>query len=220
VEGLTSLLRSRWTVVALVPAFFLAGFGIVSALAGGSDDPEPSAAPGSTSGASDGPQVVTVYQETQPTETAPGGGAGATTTTGDGGGTPTGGNGNGNGNGNGGGGAPPAPPPGVIDVDYGPWDGIFELANPTIVPDFGVASVVGEFHYRGGVDCPVGKVRVRVWFYDERGNVIGRTVWESVQSTGDGAEVTGREPLPFEAYGQASESPASAALRLTAVECL
>lgn len=215
-----SLLRSRWTVVALVPAFFLAGFGIVSALAGGSDDPEPGAAPGSASGTSDGPPVVTVYQETQPTETAPGDGAGATTTTGGGGGTPTGGNGNGNGNRNGGDGAPPAPPPGVIDVDYGRWDGIFELANPTIVPDFGVASVVGEFHYRGGVDCPVGKVRVRAWFYDERGNVIGRTVWESVQSTGDGAEVTGREPLPFEAYGPASESPASAALRFTAVECL
>jgi len=28
-------LRSRWTVVALVPVFFLAGFGIVSALVGG-----------------------------------------------------------------------------------------------------------------------------------------------------------------------------------------
>lgn len=212
-----SLLRSRWTVVALVPAFFLAGFGIVSALAEGSDDPEPGAAPGPASGTSDGPPVVTVYQETQPTETAPGDGASATTTTSGGGGTPTGGNGNGNGNG---GGAPPAPPPGVIDVDYGRWDGIFELASPTIVPDFGIASVVGEFHYRGGVDCPVGKVRVRAWFYDERGNVIGRTVWESMQSTGDGAEVTGREPLPFEAYGPASESPASAALRFTAVECL
>ena len=37
-------LRSRWTVVALVPAFFLAGFGIVAALAGGSDEPGPSAA--------------------------------------------------------------------------------------------------------------------------------------------------------------------------------
>jgi hypothetical protein len=213
-----SLLRSRWTVVALVPAFFLAGFGIVSALAGGSDDPEPSAAPGSTSGASDGPQVVTVYQETQPTETAPGDGdgAGATTTTGGGGGTTSGGNGNGNGSG----GAPPAPPPGVIDVDYGRWDGIFELANPTIVPDFGFASVVGEFHYRGGVDCPVGMVRVRFWFYSERGQLVGRGVWESTQSTGDGAEVTGREPLPFEAYGQISEAPSSAALRFAAVECL
>ena len=35
-------LRSRWTVVALVPAFFLVGFGIVSSFAG-SDEPESSA---------------------------------------------------------------------------------------------------------------------------------------------------------------------------------
>jgi hypothetical protein len=50
--------------------------------------------------------------------------------------------------------------------------------------------------------------------------VIGRTVWESVQSTGVGGEVTGREPLPFEAYGPISEEPASAALRFVAVGCL
>ena len=217
-----SLLRSRWTVVALVPAFFLAGFGIVSALAGGSDDPEPSAAPDSTSGVSDGPPVVTVYQETQ-TDAAGEGANGdgtqpAATTGGGGGGNTTGGNGNGDGNGNGG--PPPAPPPGVIRVDYGRWDGVFELANPTIVPEFGVASVVGELHYRGGVDCPVGLVRVRAWLYNDRGHLVGRSVWESTQSTGDGAEVTGREPLPFEAYGPISEGPSSAVLRFTAVECL
>ena len=108
----------------------------------------------------------------------------------------------------------------MIAVDYGRWDGIFELGNPTIVPEFGIASVTGELSYRGGVDCPVGLVRVRAWFYSERGHVVGKTVWESVQSTGDGGEVTGREPLPFEAYGQSSEAPASAALRFTAVECL
>ena len=105
-------------------------------------------------------------------------------------------------------------------MDYGRWDGVFELSNPTIVPDFGVATVSGEFHYRGGVDCPVGLVRVRTWFYNEGGQVVGRTLWESTQSTGDGAEITGREPLPFEAYGQISEGPSSAALRFTAVECL
>ena len=102
-----SWLRSRWTVVALVPAFFLAGFGIVSALAGGSDDQAPRAAPGSTGDVAGTPPVETVFQETSPTETAGGNGngetAGATTTTnGNGaGGTTTGGNGNGNGNGNG-----------------------------------------------------------------------------------------------------------------------
>jgi len=215
-------LRSRWTVVALVPAFFLAGFGIMSALAGGSDEAPPNGAPGSTGAAAANPPIETVFEETVPTAPGDGNGngetAGATTTASGsgGGGTTTSGNGDGDGNG----GAPPAPPPGTIDVDYGRWDGVFELANPTIVPDFGVATVSGEFHYRGGVECPVGLVRVRTWFYSERGQVVGRTVWESTQSTGDGAEVTGREPLPFEAYGQISEGPSSAALRFTAVECL
>lgn len=210
-------LRSRWTVVALVPAFFLAGFGIVSALAGGSDDPDPSAAPSSTSSQAAGEEIVTVIQETVPAEISAGAGS-ATTTGGGGGGGGTGGGTTTDDGGNGG--APPAPPPGVIDIDYGRWDGIFEIASPEIVPDFGVASVLGELHYLGGVDCAVGLVRVRAWFYSAGGLRVGATVWESVQSTGDGGEVTGREPLPFEAYGQSAEAPASAALRFTAVECL
>jgi hypothetical protein len=107
----------------------------------------------------------------------------------------------------------------VIAVDYGSWDGNFELENAEIVPEFGFASVVGELTYVGGLECPVGLVRVRTWFYSPQGAVIGRTVWESVQSTGAGGEVTGREPLPFEAYGPISEEPASAALRFVAVEC-
>ncbi len=201
-----SWLRSRWTVVALVPAFFLAGFVIVSALAGGSDDPDATAVEGSTT-SSAGPATVTVGEVTAPT--APSGGAGSTTTPGDGT-APR----------NGGGEAPGGPAPGAIEVDYGQWDGIFELGNASIVPDFGIASVVGELRYLGGVDCPVGLVRVRAWFYDDVGSLVGETVWESVQSTGEGGEVTGREPLPFEAVGQISELPASAALRFTAVECL
>lgn len=115
---------------------------------------------------------------------------------------------------------PGGPAPGAIEVDYGQWEGFFELGNPSIVPDFGIASVVGELRYLGGVDCPVGLVRVRAWFYDDGGVLVGETVWESVQSTGEGGEVTGRESLPFEAVGQISRLPASAALRFTAVECL
>jgi hypothetical protein len=208
-------LRSRWTVVALVPAFFLAGFGIVTALAGGSDEPAAEAAQSSSGDEAGGPAIVTVIEGADSTETSAG--PGAATSTGDGGGaggsgTPTGDDGDGN--------APPAPPPGVINVDYRNWDGVFELASPEIVPDFAAASVIGELSYLGGVDCAVGLVRVRAWFYSEGGTMIGGTVWESVQSTGDGGEVTGREPVPFEAYGQVSEAPASAALRFTAVECL
>jgi hypothetical protein len=51
----------------------------------------------------------------------------------------------------------PAPRgPSVTEIDYGRWDGIFDLGNPEIVFEFGLASVVGEFRYLGGLECPVG----------------------------------------------------------------
>ena len=173
-----SWLRSRWTVVALVPAFFLAGFGIVSALAGGSDDPAPGAAPARPArrrpepaggnGLSRKPlrptrrtgavaRLPRLRQPRQPPAPA----APRPRAAGTGGGMD-------------GRRRAARPAAGTIAVDYGRWDGVFELANPTIVPDFGVASVVGEFDYRGGVDCPVGLVRVRTWFYNEGGQVVGR----------------------------------------------
>jgi hypothetical protein len=211
-------LRSRWTVVALVPAFFLAGFGIVAALAGGSDDPSPAAAQEQTEGSGGAGGTATASTESAPTTTAP---VPSTTappaTTSP---TTTSANGGGNGNGNGGGNRPPAPPPGTIQVDYGQWDGVFEIADPVIVPDFGMASVTGELRYFGGVDCgQVHRVVVRGWFYNAKGQFVGPALWESAYATGEGGEVSGREGLPFEAYGNVSELPESAVLRFVKVEC-
>ena len=211
-------LRSRWTVVALVPAFFLAGFGIVAALAGGSDDPSPAAVEqttdlgGGAGGATSGPT------ESVPTTTAPAPSATVSTTTTAP--TTTSANGDGNGNGNGAGNRPPAPPRGTIEIDYGQWEGMFEIDAPAIVPDFGMASVTGELRYFGGVDCQIHRIVVRGWFYSHNGQFIGPALWESAYATGPGGEVTGgREGLPFEAYGNVSELPESAALRFVKVEC-
>lgn len=64
-------LRSRWTVVALVPAFFLAGFGIVSELVD-SPDSEPSVPSGSTIdlGGASGTEGGRTAPSTSPTATA------------------------------------------------------------------------------------------------------------------------------------------------------
>lgn len=211
-------LRSRWTVVALVPAFFLAGFGIVSALAGGSDDdPAPAAVQEQTTAGGEG-EGVTVGGTTtdgSATATAPTTSSASTSTTGP---TTTGSNGDNN-VGATGGGRPPAPPRGTIAIDYGPWEGMFEIASPEIVPDFGMASVNGELRYLGGVDCQIHRMVVRGWFYSASGQFIGTALWESAYATGPGGEVTGREGLPFEAYGNVSELPESAALRFAKVEC-
>ena len=211
-------LRSRWTVVALVPAFFLAGFGIVSALAGGSDDdPAPAAVQEQTTAGGEG-EGVTIGGTTtdgSATATAPTASSASTSTTGP---TTTDSNGNNNGAGHGGG-RPPAPPRGTIAIDYGPWEGMFEIASPEIVPDFGMASVNGELRYFGGIDCQIHRMVVRGWFYSGSGQFIGTALWQSAYATGDGGEVTGREGLPFEAYGNVSELPESAALRFAKVEC-
>lgn len=212
-------LRSRWTVVALVPAFFLAGFGIVSALAGGSDDdPAPAAVQEQTTAGGEG-EGVTIGGTTtdgSATATAPTTSSASTSTTGP---TTTGSNGDNNNAGATGGGRPPAPPRGTIAIDYGPWEGMFEIASPEIVPDFGMASVNGELRYLGGVDCQIHRMVVRGWFYSASGQFIGTALWESAYATGPGGEVTGREGLPFEAYGNVSELPESAALRFAKVEC-
>ena len=212
-------LRSRWTVVALVPAFFLAGFGIVSALAGGSDDdPAPAAVQDQTTAGGEGEGVTIGGTTTDGSATATAPTTSAVTSTGP---TTTGSNGDNNNNNNGGngGGRPPAPPRGTIAIDYGPWEGMFEIASPEIVPDFAMASVNGELRYFGGIDCQIHRMVVRGWFYSASGQFIGTALWESAYATGDGGEVTGREGLPFEAYGNVSELPESAALRFAKVEC-
>lgn len=210
-------LRSRWTVVALVPAFFLAGFGIVSALAGGSDDdPAPAAVQEQTTAGGEGQGVTIAGTTTDGSATATAPTTSAVTSTGP---TTTGSNGDNNNNGGNGGGRPPAPPRGTIAIDYGPWEGMFEIASPEIVPDFAMASVNGELRYFGGIDCQIHRMVVRGWFYSASGQFIGTALWESAYATGDGGEVTGREGLPFEAYGNVSELPESAALRFAKVEC-
>jgi hypothetical protein len=215
-------LRSRWTVVALVPACFLASFGLVTALAGGGEDAVPAAAGARESSGGSTAPTVTEVGPTTTAEAAPAGDSaatgaeGQTTDTAGGGGTTTV-DANGNGNGNG----APAPPPGTIAVDYGRWEGMFEISGTEIVPDFGLATVTGEFRYLGGATCSqVGVVELRGRFYSPSGRPIGNGLWESIWVTGNGAEVPQREPLYLEFYGSVTEEAASARIRFTRVDCL
>jgi hypothetical protein len=205
-------LRSRWTVVALVPACFLASFGLVTALVDDDDDAVPAAADtgaaatgaqaGSTTGPAPGAEATTTGADPAAT-TAQGGGQ----TTPDGGGSAANG--------------PPAPPPGTIAVDYGRWKGMFEISNAEITPDFGIANITGEFRYLGGTECSqVGGVGLRGRFYNPAGQAIGTGSWESIWATGEGGEVPQREPLFLELYGAVSEEPTSARIRFTRVDCL
>ena len=209
-------LRSRWTVVALVPAFFLAGFGLVTALAG-SDDAAPAAAGAGAdgTGGNEAPAASAAGGSTAtavPTATGQTGAAAAATTT-----TTSTTTSDGDGSGRG----APAPPPGTIEVDYGRWEGLFELSDMEIVPEFGIATVTGEFRYLGGGECSqLGVVELRGQFYSPSGQPIGKGLWESIWVTGDGAEVPQREPLYLEFYGAVSEAAESARIRFARVNCL
>jgi hypothetical protein len=206
-------LRSRWTVVALVPACFLASFGLVTALAGGSDDPAPKAAGVEADGSGgSAASVSTVAGPTTTADSGPGIDTASTSTTDGESDTTTSAGGRE---------TAPAPPAGTIEVDYGRWEGVFEISETEIVPEFAIATVTGQLRYLGGGECSqVGAVELRGHFYSPGGQPIGKGAWESIWVTGEGAEVPQREPLFLEFYGEVSEAPESARIRFTRVDCL
>ena len=207
-------LRSRWTVVALVPAFFLTGFAVVSALVD-PDEPAPAVAEptsGEDSTAAPAGTVPPVTTVLDPTTT--------TVMEGDDGDDEGEGSAPQDDGDEAGGNWPASMAPGTIHVDYGRWDNLFELEADEILPELGLATVTGELRYRGGADCLLGRVEIRGRFYNAAGEQIGRGAWDSTWVTGEGAEVPQREPLYLEFYGTVGESAESAYLRFTRVECL
>lgn len=208
-------LRSPWAILALVPVFFLAGFGVVSALARGSEAREPTAAqapatpPGSTS--SSAPQT-TDGSTAVADETTEGATTSEQTTTGrapattgddqdlddDGGSS--------------------APAPGTVAIDYGRWRGVFRIAGAKMVRSFGASAVTGEFRYHGGAGCLVKRVRVDGRFYDLEGLPVGRALWETSWAAG-AARIEPGARLPLEAYGMVLGRAASARISIAAVVC-
>jgi hypothetical protein len=203
-----------WIVLALVPLFFLAGFGIVSALAGG-DDPEtqrvtaaPSTRATATGTAEDAeeapPPATTDIDASAPVDTeAPTTTTTTTTTT-----TPpaeTGEDG------------PPANP-GAIEIDYGRWQGMFEVADARIVPSLQTSTAGGEFTYLGGVRCPIRNVVVEGRFYDRERVSVGLALWESTWVTGESG-LEERRPVPFGAYGSVLHRATSGELQVVRVVC-
>ena len=204
-------LRSRWSVVALVPAFFLTGFAVVSTLADDSDDAAPALAEPSS-----GEETAAAASSPAVTTDAPAEGdatTGVATTpdaADDEGGSGEAGEGN----------WPASRPAGTIQVDYGRWNGLFTLESPEIVLEIGLATVTGQLRYLGGADCQLGRVEIRGRFYDGAGDQIGAGAWDSTWVTGEGGEFPHREPLYLEFYGEVGEAAEAAYLRIVNVECL
>jgi hypothetical protein len=182
---------------------FLAGFGIVSALAGG-DEPQPQAAtavpstaPGSPSTAEDAPPPSTTAATTAPAETQ------TPTTTVPPDETDT---------------ARPPSEPGAVEIDYGRWEGMFELTDVSLVPSLQASTVGGQFTYLGGVGCPVRNVVVEGRFYDRDQIPVGVASWESSRVTA-GAGLKQGKPVPFGAYGSVLHLATSAELEVVKVVC-
>lgn len=206
-------LRSRWTVVALVPAFFLTGFAVVSALADDSNDPAPALAePASGEETAAGERSTAAVTTVAP--------AGIEATTGVASTAPDAVDAEGGGGEAGRADWPASLPAGTIEVDYGRWSGLFELEAPEIILEIGLATVTGQLRYLGGADCQLGRVEIRGRFYDGAGDQIGAGAWDSTWVTGEGGEFPHREPLYLEFYGEVGEAAEAAYLRLVNVECL
>jgi hypothetical protein len=192
-----------WFVLGLVPLVFLAGFGIVHALAGGGEDaPEArvatqppttvAAVPGTEPEAGSEPALPT----TAPATTAPPPTVAPPTTT-----------------------APAeSPREGRIEIDYGRWQGMFVVTGATLVPSLQGSTVGGQFTYRGGATCPIGNVVVEGRFYDREEVPIGVAHWESSWVTGDGGLEEGR-PVSFGAYGNVFRLATAAELEVVRVVC-
>jgi hypothetical protein len=197
-------LRSPWAVLLLAPLFFLAGFGIVSALADGSERPAPQAAVETPStGAPTAPaSTASTPAATDSTATIPPPATEETTVATTPGDAPE---------------LPPAPPPGTVAVDYGRWDGIFRVAEAHVVRTYGASTITGRFGYAGGAGCPVKDVVMTGVFYDRGGEPVGEALWRS--SWSGATRVTETRELPLEAYGEAAGHVSSARLRIAKVVC-
>ena len=187
-----------------MPVCFLAGFGIVSALAGADDEPEPQAATLAPATPQAAPSTVedagvptSTAAVTAPTETQTQTATMPTTK------TET---------------APPPARPGAIQIDYGRWEGMFRLTDASLVPSLQASTVGGEFNYLGGAGCPIRNVVVEGRFYDRDRIPVGLAGWESSWVTGDAGLEQGK-PVPFGAYGSVLHLATSAELEVVRVVC-
>jgi hypothetical protein len=182
----------------------VAGFGLVSALAGG-DEPEAevapttaAVAPGTAAGTESTAPSPTA--ETAETATAERRAAAATTAP-----AQTGENG-------------PSPNAEAIEIDYGRWRGVFEVTGATLAPSLQSSTVDGQLTYLGGANCPVRNVVVEGRFYDRERIPVGLASWESAWVTGEAGLERGRA-VPFGAYGSVLHRVASAEVRIVRVVC-
>lgn len=112
---------------------------------------------------------------------------------------------------------PPADP-GAIEIDYGRWQGMLEIADARIVPSLQTSTVGGEFTYLGGVRCPIRNVVVEGRFYDRERVPVGLARWESTRVTGEAGLEEGRR-VPFGAHGSVVHRATSAELEVVRVVC-
>ncbi len=71
------------------------------------------------------------------------------------------------------------PPSSGVKVDYGEWKGLFKIHGARLVSQYGTPSVLGQFEYLGGGDCPLGYVGVEATFFDSSGAIIDTGLWNT-----------------------------------------
>jgi hypothetical protein len=101
-----------------------------------------------------------------------------------------------------------------IKINYGEWDGLFDIRKSKLTTVYGSPGVVAQFVYLGGGDCKLGYVEVDGTFFDKKGNIIGTGIWNDEHFPENAG-------LPMQIYADAEGGPpASAELVVTDASCV
>lgn len=71
------------------------------------------------------------------------------------------------------------PPSRGVKVSYGEWEGLFRIHGARVVSSFGSPSVLAQFEYLGGGDCPLGYVEVNATFFGGGGEIVATGLWNT-----------------------------------------
>jgi hypothetical protein len=100
---------------------------------------------------------------------------------------------------------------GKVAINWGGWDGLFEMTDAAVKASGGRAAVVGHLEYLGGGACDVGYIELTAAFLDGK-REVGSGTWSA-------PALAEREPVRVKASGDVSRAPDGARLVMSDARC-
>jgi outer membrane murein-binding lipoprotein Lpp len=100
---------------------------------------------------------------------------------------------------------------GKVAINWGGWDGLFEMTDAVVKASDGRAAVVGHLEYLGGGACDVGYIELTATFLDGE-REVGSGSWSA-------PAIAVGEPVRVKASGDVSRAPDRARLLMSDARC-